>query len=417
MIGTTTEEETIIENVLHYGYYPDGGQTKLPAGIEQATARPEFKRTKTDLIQDGIDALKRSFDELVSRTPDEATHVLPLSGGLDSRLILAELYDHPNIRPAQIQTVTFGTPGTWDFEIGQRVANEVGVQNIAINLTASEFDWSWKAIAEYARSCRPNKFLEGYINSQVPKRTDGERVFWSGFMGDPTAGAHQPKDPTNSWETACEKFASWNKEPNERLAPPKYDPTTILPDEPFLDSARLSYEEQLDFAVRQQYFIRPVVQPSTHHYLTPFLQDEWLSFAFRLPSEYRSERRLFSELMQEAHPQLFSLPTDARYGLPLSVPNWRMQINRVGYHLVEKITSLFGVNYTLPWTNYLKFETAYRRRACFRTLAKNAVEYFESRDIADYLDGRQIWECHQTGKNYAAELNILISLALYLQTH
>jgi len=417
MIGTSIEEETLVKNVLHYGYYPDGDRTELPAGIEQATACPELKKAKTELIQEGIDALGRSFDRLVSQTPGDATHILPLSGGLDSRLILAELYHNSDIGPEQLQTVTFGTPGTWDFEIGQRVANELGVRNLAIDLTEPEFDWSWKALVEYACGRRPNKFLEGYVNLQATKHTDGKCVFWSGFMGDPTAGAHQPKHPTDSWETACEQFAVWNKAPEKKLTPPNFDPTNILPDRPFLNSDQLSYEEQLDFAIRQQYFIRPVVQSSSYNYLTPFLQDEWLSFVFRLPKKYRSERQLFKELVQEAYPQLFALPTDARYGLPLSAPNWQMQINRVGYRLIDKTMSLLGSDYTPPWTNYLNFEIAFRRWEHFRTLAENAVEYLESRNVGSYHDERQLWESHQTGQNYATELKLLISLALYLKTH
>ena len=46
----------------------------------------------------------------------EGHHIVPLSGGLDSRAILGGLLD-AGLKD-QITTVTFGTLGTWDYDIG-----------------------------------------------------------------------------------------------------------------------------------------------------------------------------------------------------------------------------------------------------------------------------------------------------------
>ena len=50
------------------------------------------------------------------------THYIPLSGGLDSRALLAAAME----AGAEVETLTFGMPGTMDYEDGNRVARAVG---------------------------------------------------------------------------------------------------------------------------------------------------------------------------------------------------------------------------------------------------------------------------------------------------
>jgi len=59
-------------------------------------------------------------------------HVVPISGGLDSRAILASLLKFTEA--ANIYTYTFGTPSTFDYEIGNLIAKETGTMHTSFPL-------------------------------------------------------------------------------------------------------------------------------------------------------------------------------------------------------------------------------------------------------------------------------------------
>lgn len=61
---------------------------------------------------------------------------MSLSGGLDSRAILGGLIS-AGLKDS-IVTVTFGTPGTYDFDIGKKIATELGIKHELIDLTSVE---------------------------------------------------------------------------------------------------------------------------------------------------------------------------------------------------------------------------------------------------------------------------------------
>ena len=65
-------------------------------------------------------------------------HVVPLSGGLDSRIILGGLLKK-GLKDSII-TITFGTPGTLDYDIGIHIAKQLGIYYEALDLTKVCYD-------------------------------------------------------------------------------------------------------------------------------------------------------------------------------------------------------------------------------------------------------------------------------------
>lgn len=92
--------------LLFYGYLPRFSQeaSELP----WAACRRSADAGETDpqeLINDGIRAFQKGFENI-----EGECHVIPLSGRLDSRAILAELLRR--VEPERLLTVTVGTPGS-----------------------------------------------------------------------------------------------------------------------------------------------------------------------------------------------------------------------------------------------------------------------------------------------------------------
>ncbi len=405
----------MIETALYYGYNPGCTQSGLSTVIKESVTEKTHNSKYDELLSIGQNRLRDAIEAELKKKGKNTTHVVPISAGLDSRVILASLLSHPEIESSQIRTVTFGTPGTLDFDIGQQVAKEAGVRNIAIDLTKDSFDWSIERIKSYAQTRKsPIRLFEGYVNWCVSQYFEQDSIIWSGFMGDPTAGAHQPKNPAEDWTLACERFAEWNcASPN---LVNEYNPCDVLPSEPYLPKEQLSYEEQLDFAHRQQCFIAPVVLPKPDRYATPFMQPKWLSFYLNIPPQFRKERELFIDASLQQYPKLFSLPTDAFNGLPPGAPSWQQFLNSVYRRAKWKYIRTTSSEYTNPNTNYVNFCSQFRSNTQLAKTAKKLVDQFDNGNINIEINANKIWNEHQSGTDLSTEIRLICSIELFYET-
>lgn len=400
----------MIDDLLFYGYNPGCQNAALPDVVRESVSSELINLERTELIKEGIDAFRAAIDAELKQINQNVFHIVPLSSGLDSRAILAALLEHPEIKRSKIRTVSIGTPGTWDYEISQEIAESIGVKNTALNLDASSFDWSESSIRSYARSLDcPTRMFEGYVNSEISDLFDDDYVIWSGFFGGESAGAHQPDNPSQEWKKACTYFADMNAYAPS-LVNSSFDPIEVLPDEPYLDSNELNYEEQLDFAHRQQCFVRPlIIQNDT--YLTPFMREEWLKYILNIPTRERNNRSMFINIMTKNYPRLFSHPTDSKQGLPPNTGQYRVLAQRIMLFTIQKISNLAGQKIVHPGTNYVDFDSKLRQECEFRTTVHSLVGSFEERTGYEIST---IWTNHQQGENNAAELRAIASAELYL---
>ena len=90
---------------LHYGFLP-----RVPQGLEELTWARESAYPVMEGIseEEAIDRGIAAFREVTQNLEGER-HVIPLSGGLDSRLLLGRLLEE-GFRD-RIHAVTFGVPG------------------------------------------------------------------------------------------------------------------------------------------------------------------------------------------------------------------------------------------------------------------------------------------------------------------
>ena len=406
---------------LYFGYLPTcakNSDSKLDTLIGSWKPKDLIFIQDTQLVDLGVEALHSAFRATISNTSAEKTHILPLSGGLDSRAILGGLLE--NVDKNQIQTVTFGTPGTWDYEIGQQVAQAAGVRCKAIDLTASDWRWDMDGLRETAVQIEtPIWLFDAYINRHVPQRFGTEAVYWSGFMGDPLAGSHLLPTDSLDWEQARSRFAKRNQFARSmKLSPPDFVAGNTLPDEPLLAADSLSYDEQLDFAIRQSCLISHIVLPHRYDYQTPFLHPEWVDFILNAPRQYRAKQTLYKRILQAAYPKLFALPTKTNNGLPLIASRWREAVE------INKLRVRNRISRYLPWVdlgvplqiNYIDFDHGLRYRADLRQVVYESIQALQKRGIIDWLNIEAIWQRHQRKQaNHADALTLLASLEIHLQ--
>jgi hypothetical protein len=406
---------------LYFGYLPTEGDAvsflDYLSNMESGKRFSELQNEK-QLINFGVRVLRSAFRDLLVEIGDSKTHVLPLSGGLDSRAILGGLLE--NMNSDQIQTVTFGTPGTWDYEIGQRVAHAAGVQCEALDLTAKDWTWDTVELLKTAvQTERPIWLFDAYVNRRIPERFGEDCIYWSGFMGDPLAGSHLLAKDSKTWEQAKTEFIKRNRFARSlSLVPPDFTPEDCLPASPFVSENLLCYDEQLDFGIRQQCLIRHIVLPRGYNYQTPFLHPEWIDFILNVPRRFREKQWLYKEILKTAYPRLFSLPTKTNGGLPLGAPWYHRQARK----FVLKTQSigrqflpgrLWGTD---PGVNYIDFDRGLRERDDLRVLVHSNLQDLKARHIVDWIDIDTIWQRHQRKQgDYARALTLLASLEINLK--
>ena len=155
-----------IKAFLYFGYLPH-----VPEGVELepwAEPRNEFydpelsSLSEDELIERGVVALQAPYRDL---DPNE-TYVVSLSGGLDSRSILGGLIN-AGLKD-NIVTVTYGTPGTYDFDIGKQISKQMGLKHELIDLTTVTLEQSFfESVAAWSR---PSSVSVASYASARPRR-------------------------------------------------------------------------------------------------------------------------------------------------------------------------------------------------------------------------------------------------------
>jgi hypothetical protein len=413
-----------IEDVLHYGFDPCCPCAGLPTPVAAAVESAGHRRGAASAadgtpVERTRSAFRAAVDACLEDGDRPRYHLVPLSAGLDSRAILGALLEHPDVARSGIRTVTFGTPGTWDFDIGREVARAAGIPNRSVDLRPDSFDWSLEALRRYARGRRaPIRMFEGYANARATALAladvDGECDVWSGFLGGTTTGQHVGAQPLPSWAAAVDAFAEAGRYTTS-LTGPGHDPRARLPDEPYVPQAALPFRNQLSFAHRQQCYIRPVVVGDGQSRRRPFARPEWLRVALNLPREHRAHRRLFVDAMREAYPALFGHPTDANAGFSLAVSPIRRKLRRGRLRVTARLARTAGVEYTHPDTNYVDFERGFRTEGALRRTASRLLDGLDARDLPPALSPGAVWADHQGGTDRSAAIKVLCSLELYLR--
>ena len=314
------------DQYLAFGFLPE-----LPPGSEPLALLADWSRvprrtgrsvSESTLVREGVRALKAAFEESAATVPSGTDQVVFLSGGLDSRAILGGLLDICS--PAEIRTATFGAPGEQDFDLAAGVARVAGVRHETVE--SSSVEWRTEDLVDsvLAREVPlPHPFGQRYLSYRLHQQVGAGHVFWDGLCGGVVSGGHVPgPEERGDWDEAVADFAAkhlltgW-----EQFTTAGFDPVAVLPTAPFVSDSLLPYPDQLDFALRQNRYIRTRYLRG-YTMRSPFLARPWVDFMLALPIRYRNGQRLYMTVLRQAYPRLFSLPTTTFDGAAVPAAPW-----------------------------------------------------------------------------------------------
>lgn len=395
MTRSTISHADTIQSFLYFGYCP----RVTPDALHRPWLNFERDRsvecaTDDDLIAYGAAILEKAIAGYVD--PDK-THIVPLSGGYDSRAILGFLLESGV--SSSVVTATFGKPRTFDYDIGCYIAQSYGLRHITFDLT--KIPLTQDVLEQTARSCKePIWLFDAFYNRLICNEYKNDAVYWSGYMGDPTAGSHLPELPCDSWETAIQRFIHKERQTSFPLVETGYSPADRFPDTPFCSPSMLTYEEQLDFIFRQEVLIRSIVLPHEYTYRAPFIDPQWVQFSLSLPARHRKNQSLYIQILKKRFPDLFDIPVKAKKGLTLNPDTFKP----------------FGQWCAKPMLNYIDFDAGLRDRDDLKSLVYTNIQDLQQRGVVAWLNIPELWNRHQANQaNHGRALTLLASLEIILK--
>jgi asparagine synthetase B (glutamine-hydrolysing) len=412
-----------VNSFLHYNYLPKGRPdncffervVKFSKELLPDLAGIDFK-DQQKLIEIGVKYLKKAIE---SRAEPDKTYIVPLSGGLDSRAILAGLIEMG--LKNKIITVTMGVPESYDYEIGKYVAEKMVVKNEPLNL--NQIPISFDQLLNAAGSIDNCAYLfSAYYHHAMFKRYGADVVFFNGILGGELAGQNLPKSTgkDDDWETSVTRFNKADRYWKPLvLTEPGFEVNKMISSTPFTENTHLNYADQLVLGIRQQYCLAPVLMPEGFRQVMPFLDDHWLSYILNIPLEYRKREYLYKKILQKAFPKFYSLKVTNNLGLPLNAYPYRRTLSKIvkkakalGYRLYPKLPFFLS-----PSTLLIDYNSAFREREDYKSIIHESLIDLKKREIIDWLDIERLWKEHQLRQvNHTGALTALASLEFYLKT-
>jgi hypothetical protein len=359
------------------------------------TIRPSDERwgRSPDELVDEMHALSRQA--IVTVLQSQPAWILPLSGGLDSRLLAAVGAE----QKSKLQTYTYGH-SDW-------------VETVYAKQTATALNLPWKRVPierDYlVRFTR--MWLEWFGSAlhchgmyQVPflNALDGEPAgpILQGYMGDPLAGNHvrellASEDGSGGGGPTCDLFCAPEVVEELLVAPSGAEAMEVVHQRVRGDVERVpgARHQQLmfwDFWNRQRLFI--FYQPMMYQYYrdvaTPFLDRDYARFCMSLPRHLLVDRWLQKEMLRRYYPQLARI--GGTFGEPLA---------GAGRHLLKK-----GIARVLPRS---------LRRGCLHEFAAtgNRIQI----DALHAFGEQSLWPLNRVRQRLGAWLDLGVLEDMYRQ--
>ena len=403
---------------LHYSYIPDPKVSQpesLQRWLDGDLSIPDYSNAgKPELIKKGSQALRKCFLDEIANDNDK-THVIPLSGGLDSRAILVNLLEL--LDKSKIITVTFGIPGSPDYVSGRDIAKKAGVKWASIDLSPGTWKWKTESLIESAkRSERPTWIFDNTVNHAINLMFGKDHVFWSGFMGDSLGCIEPISKNTKTWEDAKTAFAQKSCIYKNKLTKNGFNPQECLPKQPFTDTSNLDYYSQLNHFIKQQCLTKHIYSPTGYDIRYPYLNTSWVEFLLSVPHHYNDRQYLYRKILQSSWPRFFSWNStpyrDSSRLEKLLHGKGKIMIR----NFIDK--TLPGLTSGIPDKNrkYVDWDYALRTQDDLKYVVYSNIQDLKARKIIYWLDLNKLWASHHNLKiNLAKELMTLAALEIHLK--
>jgi hypothetical protein len=391
-----------LNSFLDFGYFLNYKDQKHFIDFS-GTDKNKYKDVpENDLIDMGINLWEGVISDQYN---SKDHHVVPLSGGIDSRAILSTLLKFSSAK--NIHTYTYGTPGSLDYEIGNEIAKKCGTTHHKFPLTSYKYDIDSLINTSKRINHQTLLFLHGPVDL-IDKEFLNFHI-WSGTIIDVFFGRHEHKEKADNWNDAIHNSFKENQFSNSmKISNCNYDDYVDLVDYDKDYENLFELEHIIDLMNRQVKFIEPHVLMGGLSYKTLF-NNKLSDFANSIPNNFRKDQSLYIKMFTRAYPELFSIRTKTSFGLSLQSSNFKRTIKR-------SIDKLIGLSKKRN-INYIDFNDKIKTDQNLRRIFIDNIHDLSQRKIIEWIDVISILNTHLNGKkDYSDVLMVLVSLEIHLKS-
>jgi asparagine synthase (glutamine-hydrolysing) len=292
--------------------------------VEEYCGRAEAQPGDRDIavaVRQGVAAVRASVEACVDAYPDAS---IELSGGLDSRLILAALLSAGH-RP--VEALTLGDPTSPDVVVAAALASTAGIAHRQVDLSAIAQLTAEDALRIVDNAGRRRDYSDNCVAVGVldwVQAFAGGRVRFSGQNGEFARGFYYPFQPP--WPTASSVLARalvrWRLIANERASSDLLAPDARAAGErhatattqAFLERAGGDWLTATDFLYlywRMQRWVGSDWSASAQDrvILAPFFHSAFITWALGSRPSHKRGSRLLARVLEAIDPDLARLPT------------------------------------------------------------------------------------------------------------
>lgn len=338
--------------------------------------------------------------------------VVPISGGMDSRAILASLLKFKDA--SDIHTYTFGTPGSYDFEIGNTIGKKLGTKHKSFPF--NDYQYSTDKEIEVSKRIDHQTLLFHHPDLELIDKYYKDKTIWSGTMMDWITGSYIPSNRDANLIEAKNNIIKRGVFSKSKLLT---QDGIILRDEidekGLIPKDILSFEEQLQIKNFLPKMEAPHILYKELDYIVPARSADFYSFYLNLQPDDRFRQRFYTEFLYREFPDLFNLPIKVFHGLPPNGNKIKLNYRRIKHGLVSSINKMHPIFFN-PHLNYLDFNEGIRRRKDLNKVVFDNIMDLKKRRILQWINIDRIYQDHMGRKaNHADALLLLASLEIHLK--
>ena len=314
-----------------------------------------------------------------------------------------------------VRTYTYGTPGSLDFEIGDLIAREFGVDHCSFDLSRCHITTEGMLSALEDGGVWTYPFDAYYNRLPFEGLSSQDRVI-SGFAGGVVSGGHASFPPLGIDGSIRSFVESQRYTKAVDLMPrelpvrcPRPPSGSEIPE----DLESLTPSEWLAIGVRLEHGMKPITVLSATDVATPFVDSEWLGFILRTPLEWRSGKKLFRAILRHEWPCAFAYPTKNNFGLPGSASETSITLARAWQRIRNVLWRGLRKRRHGAMINYVDLGWMFRERSDYAQVARENLADLESRGLLTWLEPLKLLEGHMNReRDLSREIQALIGLEL-----
>lgn len=404
-------DNLILNSFLKMGYFLDYKSNVYDFDLSSVDKNKYNALDETELVEIGTRLIKETIEQYYK---ENTNNCIPLSGGLDSRAILAGLLECTSAE--NLDTFTFGTPGTLDFDIGCHIAKMFGTKHEIMPL--NEHIFTLEELIDTSNCIDNQTVLFSTFPLYWLRDLYSNHIIWSGAFAGTTSGNVYMQNASNTIEGAKTNFINhgYTHVKSVKLTNCEDKELHKLLDIDFIDKSIVTFEEQLHLKYAQLKWIAPHLLIKGFEYRTPFIDKDWITFMLSIDNQYRINQYLYKKILLNAFPKAFSYITKSHYyGCPLNANKLYIFVHRSSYK-IKNILMKNNKNYIKPSINYINFCEGIRYREDLKKIIYESINDLKDRKLVEWIDIDKIWNNHINCKgDFSDALLVLASLEIHLK--